>query len=259
MNQESIWKNKNAVKLFINKERASIPHSVEQLETMLHILKHDKNSIKTFIDLGAGDGILSSLIMENHNESRGFAIDFSDFMIDVAYKKLSNYEDRIKILKADISVSEWQNDFCKNDKFDLIVSGYCIHHFNHGRKYELYQEIYNLLDENGLFINIEHVASNSAWGEMLSDEAYIDGLLENEKSHDGSTRTREQVREYFHGRPNKRDNILLPVNVQCEWLKLIGFDYVDVFFKSFEFSVFGGKKSNEFQTFSNNFDIRMRY
>ena len=38
------------------------------------------------------------------------------------------------------------------------------------------------------------------------------------------------------------DNILAPVGDQCDWLREIGFEDVDCYFKIFELAVFGGRK-----------------
>ncbi|MCL2343627.1 MAG: class I SAM-dependent methyltransferase [Firmicutes bacterium] len=240
MDDQSVWKDRVAVNSFITQKRAAIPNAVDQINAMLHILRHSGKPIKSFVDLGAGDGILSQLILEQFSGAYGVAVDFSEPMIEAAHKKLADYSDRIKIVEADISSSEWQQAVFMGDfeKTDAIVSGYCIHHLSHGRKYELYQEIYDRLENGGLFINIEHVASKSDWGELLSDEAFIDMIISYEKN----ARPRRQVSEEFHDRPDKKDNILLSVDVQCEWLRLLGFQEVDVFFKSFELAVFGGKK-----------------
>ncbi len=43
-------------------------------------------------------------------------------------------------------------------------------------------------------------------------------------------------------RPNKVDNILAPVEVQCQWLRESDFVDVDCFFKVFQLALFGGKK-----------------
>ncbi|NLM59289.1 class I SAM-dependent methyltransferase [Acetivibrio straminisolvens] len=243
METVSSWKNKMVVESFIKGQRAALPNAIDQLNVMLHILRHNEVPTKTFVDLGGGDGILSHLILEQFREARGYVLDFSDPMIEAANKRLEKYLDRVKIIKCDIAFPDWHEKIFTGgmEKVDAFVSGYCIHHLHHGRKYELYQEIYDRLEHNGLFINIEHVASKSAWGEMLSDEAFIDSIFEYEKNLENA-RSREQISKDFHNREDKKDNILLSVETQCEWLREIGFKQVDVFFKSFELAVFAGKK-----------------
>ena len=46
----------------------------------------------------------------------------------------------------------------------------------------------------------------------------------------------------YHGRPDKADNILEPVEAQVDWLRATGFEHADCYFKWLELAVFGGRK-----------------
>jgi hypothetical protein len=50
----------------------------------------------------------------------------------------------------------------------------------------------------------------------------------------------EIEKAYYH---DKNENIPAPVETQCQWLRDIGFQEVDCFFKTFELALFGGKKT----------------
>jgi hypothetical protein len=58
----------------------------------------------------------------------------------------------------------------------------------------------------------------------------------------GSSRSRKELAREYYARPDKRENILAPVETQCAWLRAIGFQDVDCFFKLFELALFGGRK-----------------
>ena len=53
-------------------------------------------------------------------------------------------------------------------------------------------------------------------------------------------RDRAEVGREYHGRPDKADNILDPVEAQVGWLREIGFEQADCYFKWLELAVFGG-------------------
>jgi hypothetical protein len=55
---------------------------------------------------------------------------------------------------------------------------------------------------------------------------------------------RDTVAKDYRKRPDKKENILAPVDEQCEWLRQIGFDDVDCYFKLFELALFGGRKTS---------------
>ena len=58
----------------------------------------------------------------------------------------------------------------------------------------------------------------------------------------GDTRTRDEIAYEWHRRSDKEQNILAPVEDQCEWLRQIGFRDVDCFFRLFQVALFGGIK-----------------
>jgi len=124
----------------------------------------------------------------------------------------------------------------------VIVSGFSIHHQPHARKKSLYAEIFNLLSPAGVFLNLEHVSSATPAGEQLFDEFFIDRLYEFHARSDPSATRASTAATYYH-RPDKVENILAPLDDQCRWLREIGFQDVDCFFKIFELALFGGRKA----------------
>jgi len=122
-----------------------------------------------------------------------------------------------------------------------VVSGFAIHHQPDKRKHELYAEIFELLALSGIFLNLEHVASATGAGQKLFDDFFVDHLYDFHCRSDTET-DRETISNEYYNRPDKKENILAPVQDQCQWLRQIGFADVDCFFKVFELALFGGRK-----------------
>jgi hypothetical protein len=142
---------------------------------------------------------------------------------------------------GDLGAPAWIAPVRPRGPFDVVVSGFAIHHLPDARKRALYGEVFDLLGPGGLFVNLEHVASASAWGEAISDDRIVDALY----AHHAATapgRTRAEIAAEYHHRPDKAANVLAPVEAQCAWLRALGFVEVDCFFKLFELAVFGGRK-----------------
>jgi len=239
---DTIWKDEQLVKRFLDGVRGNIPFSKEQIEVMLRLIDASlKKGSVHFIDLGCGDGILSAAILRRYPKAKGVLIDFSEPMLKQAKIKLRKYSNQLKFIFADLGRPDWLN-YVKGEKsFNLIVSGFCIHHQPDSRKKELYKEIFRILKLKGMFINIEHVASSSQWVESRSDDTFIDSLWTFHRSAVGRKTKKQIANEFFH-RPDKKANILAMVHDQCSWLRKIGFKDVDCYFKSFELAVFGGRK-----------------
>jgi len=124
---------------------------------------------------------------------------------------------------------------------DVVLSGLAIHHLKNGRKYELFEEIHDVLKPGGIFVNLEHVKSESAFGNSLFDELMVDTLYARLKD-DGKEKSKAELMKAHLVRPDQYENILISVGVQCEWLREIGFKDVDCFFKCFELAIYGGIK-----------------
>jgi SAM-dependent methyltransferase len=144
-------------------------------------------------------------------------------------------------INADFSVSDWTNSLDRANGFDLVVSGFSIHHQRNERKREIYQEIYNLQNQGGIFLNLEHVSSATKEVEAVFDDYFIDHLCSFQRTINPDI-DRAIVAEKHYNRPDKTENILAPLELQCQWLREIGYQDVDCFFKVFELALFGGRK-----------------
>jgi SAM-dependent methyltransferase len=161
-------------------------------------------------------------------------------MLEAARERFVDRADRVAIVQADYGEPGWTEALGERHIFDAIVSGFSIHHQPDERKRSLYAELLEMLAPGGFFINIEHVSSPTPWLTEQAEEQLIDALFAYHSA--AESMTREQVAEQFVRRKDKEANILAPVDLQCEWLRQIGFQDVDCYLKIFELAVFGGRK-----------------
>src|SRR5262249_3281780 len=103
--------------------------------------------------------------------------------------------------------------------FDVVASSFAIHHLPHARKRQLYQETWDLLEPGGTFCNLEHVASPGP-------------------------RARQRFRDALGITPEEEDpsNQLLDMETQLRWLREIGFEDVDCFWKWRELALLVGRR-----------------
>jgi ubiquinone/menaquinone biosynthesis C-methylase UbiE len=215
-NRKSLWQNSEIAMNFLQGVRGAIPSACLQLEIADHIMKAWSPKPKRIVD--------------------------SDPMLNELRKKLEGVE-RATVIKADFSSKSWTDSFLSSGKPDAVVSGFAIHHQPDQRKRELYAEIYKALNDGGVFLNLEHVASENRNVENLFDEYFID-CLHRFHAGLGNAKAREAISASHYSRSDKAENILASVQVQTEWLRNIGFSDVDCFFKIFEIALFGGRKAN---------------
>lgn len=240
MVSDTVWKLSAIVDRYLS-FRAAIPMVTEQIGVMISILKSRQHPIESFLDLGCGDGILAAAILGTYPASCGMLVDFSVPMLGQAREQLKDYGNQLTFLDLDYGDPAWINSVKSGRPFDAIVSGLSIHHQPDTRKRVIYQEIFSLLKPGGWFINNEHIAPASQMVTDLFNNHVIDGYYAIEKRN-GGMRTREEMADVFMKRPDKDANKLLSVDVQCGWLREIGYTEVDCYFRIYELAVFAGRR-----------------
>jgi ubiquinone/menaquinone biosynthesis C-methylase UbiE len=165
-------------------------------------------------------------------------LDFSEPMLAAARERLPDSAPHRFVLQ-DYGQADWTASLAAERPFDVVVSGFSIHHQPDTKKRTLYRDVFSLLRPGGIFLNLEHVASASPWGSQRFDEYFVDSLCAFH-ARTGTGKGRAEIERDYYSRPDKSANILAPVEDQCAWLRDIGFVDVDCYFKTFELALFGG-------------------
>jgi ubiquinone/menaquinone biosynthesis C-methylase UbiE len=239
--RDEVWKNEWLVKRFLEGIRGGIPYASDQIEVMLRLLASGERPVERFLDLGSGSGLLAIGLLTRYPDARATLVDFSEPMMEAARDLLEDDVTMPRFVIADFAMPSWLEKVSSEAPFDAIVSGYAIHHLPDERKRALYAELLTLLAPGGFFINVEHVASATPWLSGVFNDAMIDSVAAFQQQA-GLGRSRSEVAHEFHNRPDEAANVLTPVETQCQWLREIGFEDVDCWFKYFELAVFGGRK-----------------
>ena len=163
---------------------------------MMRLVIAGEEPVTSFLDLGCGDGILAAALLEQYPNSKGVLLDFSEPMIRSAKTQLQKYGKNLVFEIVDYGKSSWIESVASTLPFDVVVSGFSIHHQPDGRKRQLYTEIHDLLRPGGLFVNIEHVSSPTKWIERVWDNYFIDSLYA-VTLKEGSSKTRDNVAREF--------------------------------------------------------------
>ena len=217
--------------------RQFFPLAKEKMEVISRIIEKFNPSIIDFLDLGCGDGFLGFLIYELYPDSHGAFRDFSKEMIDKARK--NDFNCKSEFIVQDFGDNNWYQKIKTAQKFDLIISGFSIHHINNEQKKRLYTNIYKLLKPGGIFLNLEHVLSPTDTIEELFNELFLDSMSDYQR-HIGDEKTSDEIKKIYLDPDHKALNILESVEKQCNWLREIGFYEVDCYMKIFELALFGG-------------------
>jgi SAM-dependent methyltransferase len=189
-----------------------IPHRTEGEATLLEEVPKDATRV---LDLGSGDGRLVGLLLLAGPNARGVALDFSPPMLERLRQRFGQ-DSRVEVVEHDL-----ERPLPPLGTFDVVASSFAIHHLRHPRKEALYREAWEVLEPGGVFLNLEHIASPSA----RVHERFLDAL--------GITPEEE-------GRSNK----LLDAETQLGWLRQIGFEDVDCYWRWRELALLVGRRPN---------------
>lgn len=234
------WERKEKLFKYIDGARQFFPLAEEQLDVIARIIERYNPGIRRFLDLGCGDGFMGYFIYRLYPGSRGVFLDVSEGMIGKARKKDDGKNS--EFIVQDLGKEDWVNAINTDECFDLVISGYSIHHLEDKQKQRLYRQVFGLLKPGGIFLNLEHVSSPTDTLEELFNELFLDGMSDYQE-HINDSKTRKEIREIYHDPEHKALNRLAPVEEQCRWLRDIGYSEVDCYLKIFELALFGGIKS----------------
>ena len=236
----TVWQDATVASKYLQGVRGALPLAAEQIDVMLRLARALQQPVVRILDLGCGDGILAAALLDAFPASRAVLADFSDAMLDAARRRFQAAPERVEVLAIDYGRRDWRQRLPVG-RFDVVASGYSIHHQPDERKREIYGEIFEILTPGGLFVNVEHVSSATGWLHGLAEEYLVDAFHAHHQRA-GSGKSRDHVAAELVYRKDKQANILAPVERQCDWLRAIGFEDVDCFVKIFELAVFGGRK-----------------
>ena len=201
------------------KKSEHVDHYLALVDTVPHraegegvLLEHVPLAARRILDLGTGDGRLLALLRAERPESVAVAVDVSEPMLERARERFADQP--VEVRRHDLA--EPLPDL---GRFDSVVSSLAIHHLEDERKRSLYGEVFTRLEPGGVFANFEHVASPTA----RLHRRFYEAIGEPLEWEDPSDR-------------------LVAVETQLRWLREVGFEDVDFYWKWLDAALLIGVK-----------------
>jgi tRNA (cmo5U34)-methyltransferase len=193
-----------------------------ELRTLTSFLSLEPAAASRILELGAGHGLLTRIVLERFRLANITALDLNPTMIDAGRHRLASLGTRVEFRQWDLALSGWPTEV--DGPFDATISSLALHHLERQRKSELARQIFQRLRPGGLFLNLDYVGAAS----RPLAERYARAQLELDGDGDG-----------HRGRGGHGHD---PLEPQLEDLRQAGFVDVDVFWKRANLTLLGGTR-----------------
>ncbi len=203
--------------------KKALPNYNDIFTTAQNLIPFDSTTTIDVLDLGAGTGLFSKHILEKYPHAKFVLYDLAEKMLNMARNRFKKYQDQFTF-----KIGDYRN-VDGEEKFDLVISSLSIHHLIHEDKRKLFQSIYRLLRDQGLFINIDQIRGETHY---LMDLYWNHWLVQVKKAVPSEQQIQESI-----GRRKKYD-MDATLTEQLQWLKEAGFANVDCVYKNYFVGVF---------------------
>jgi len=217
----------NSARHFDRLRRRLIPRFDDFYGSVLELLEDNLCSEPThFLDLGAGTGLLSELLLDRFPEATLTAIDISEKMAEQASRRLARFGERVRIVIADYSRIDLPQPT------DAVVSALSIHHLADHEKRTLFRRIHDALHPGGMFINADQSLAPTAAAEQAYHARWLADVRASALADTDLATALERLTLARNA----------PMIDQVSWLHEAGFALADVAWKRYRFTVFWARK-----------------
>ena len=230
------WQRPKAAEWFLDERQARLPLIDVQEDVIRRLFERHGHTVERFLDLGAGDGALSELMLAVFPRAEAVLVDFSEPMLAGVEERLAG-RGRWRVVRGDLSDPGWRRELPEGG-YGAAVSSLAIHHLPAERKRELFAEVFELLEQGAMFVNLDYVAIDGPL-RGLWDEQLVANALRLERQRGGSRSAAELEHELLDDADEDRPDTVAD---QLRWLLEAGFEGIEVHFKWAEAAVFGGMR-----------------
>lgn len=177
------------------------------------------------LDLGAGTGLFSGMVLQKFPNARMTLVDISEKMLEKARDRFRE-SDRVHYVVGDYANMEFPQTF------DVVISSLSIHHLTHEAKRQLFANVYRVLNDGGIFVNADQVKGESPETDQYFWQRWLEYIH-------GSGLTQAEIDASIERR---KLDINATLTDQIRWMAEAGFQEVDCMYKYMDFGVFFGRK-----------------
>ncbi|MDQ2087998.1 class I SAM-dependent methyltransferase [Herbivorax sp. ANBcel31] len=204
-----------------------IPYYAQMIEALVLSIPFGEKEKFRVIDLGCGTGTISCSIKKKYPNAEITCLDIAENMISISQAKLKEFEN------INYIINDFYN-FNFDKHYDIVISSLALHHLMSDEDKKLfYKKIYNSLTDRGVFYNADVVLASSEYIQKIYMNKWKEYMLKNVSN--------EEVENKWLPRYYEEDTPTKLIN-HIKWMEEIGYKNIDVIWKYYNFTVYGGYK-----------------
>jgi tRNA (cmo5U34)-methyltransferase len=154
--QDGDWNNEEYARSWLARQEENAPARRQRFTVLRALLPKNREDEFSYINLGAGPGILDEVLLEQFPGAQATVVDVSLVLLSEARKRLARFGDRVEYVQANLGTSDWVG--AVGGPFDFALSTMTMHHVGGPERIRaLYAETYRLLGHGGMFLNMDFV------------------------------------------------------------------------------------------------------
>jgi|CXWL01.1.fsa_nt_gi tRNA (cmo5U34)-methyltransferase len=194
---------------------------------------------RRILELGAGTGTLTRMLLEHFPEAQVTAVDGSAEMLEKAAEKLRPFGDRVKLERA---VFERILDEGPGGSYDLIVSSFALHHMSHEDMPRFFCRLHASLSPAGRLVVADYVLTSYPGLQRRYEGVWVDWRRRNMKAAFGIEQSREGAFAEHEATKRAEGDNPAPLEHILGWLRGAGFQEAECHWKYYCYAVYGGQR-----------------
>lgn len=225
----------------------------ERFAVMIRMVRATQSSVLRVLDLGCGPGSLMRQFLEAFSEAQVVGIDLDPTLLLLGRMQLAKYGERAKLIEADLRESSWMQSVTA--PFDAVISSTALHWLAPEQLSALYERVAQVLHPGGIFLNADHVGSDSLRVQQAWEHHRDEMLVAKASSADDWNSfwnayaqalgvNRDEIHQRLEATYEKGVEQGMSLPWHFHTLKASGFRLVDCFWRSDCDAIYGGILGN---------------
>jgi tRNA (cmo5U34)-methyltransferase len=234
------WQGRERAQKYEQRADLVLPKRQEMLSLIVQLIPFGRDEPLRVLDLGTGTGVPAQRVLQGFPRANIVCVDKSAEMMEIGCAKLSEYNDRVRFVQANLEDPAWNNGLL--DKFDAIVSALAFNLLTDESKQRLFAQCYEMLEPRGRLVFSDRLRAT----DEAVDRFYLDQWMNFIVRQAREVLGKEVTLETVTARQLSLDKAAGVRSATLEdilaWLKQAGFAKVECYWKYFQWAIFGASK-----------------